>query len=601
MGSQHHLVFPWADGDLSMYWRLYPEPHIDKSTLEWVAKQTRGLADALSVVHGYEDGKAKRKWYGRHGDIKPANILWFPNNNLSINKDDQRGPKCWDIASKPQLTLADFGSSLIVPVDGQHVPQAENVKHTPVYRAPECDINSGRLTPAYDVWSLGCVFAEMLVWLIDGNIGLQELSMARFDEEENSPNRDAFFQLQRDMGGSLTAQIKPDVQRLLLSLRNHPRSTPFTDDTLNLIMDGMLKIDMDQRMTSRDVYNALKKICEKLADSPDYAAPRCGRDDHTARCGSVKALSFQAPSTATRDISLTVSGSQVHSNQYASKRQRLDRTVNANYHTNATTQSLSEPVSSIDSQPHLKFACPFFKSGILVSTYSRACRGPGFNTVARLKEHILRCHTPDKYKHERVCKRCDEEFETEKLFLSHQHQYPPCLIQAPEIIYGMVDREQAANLRSTKRKSSSYSDEDRWFDIYRTINPSYDPRVDKVSPYTLSTQSSNGISQYKDYLQQPLTGNKLQEFAAEMGASLGISNPEVCMAWAAKLRDFQLKDLEKFNEDKLKPAYTYEMPLSVNGEKVEAVEGSKVQVPDTASPLSQFLMSLGSEGGRGGL
>ncbi|KAF4964488.1 hypothetical protein FSARC_7590 [Fusarium sarcochroum] len=589
MGGQYHLIFPWADCDLAMYWRLNPEPNIDKSRLEWFSSQLMGLADAISRIHGLQYGKEEPRRRFVHGDIKPANILCFSDN-----------------ISQTRLTLADFGLSHFHSLGKSQASRVNNVKHTPVYRAPEVDITSQGVTQAFDIWSLGCVISEALVWMMTGNAGLQELSSARFDRDKNSPNRDAFFQLHWNASDGLVARLKPEVQSLLLSLRDNPRSTPFSNDMLDLVLDGMLRIDMHQRLSSRDVYSALTKMCKKLADDSTYSEPCGGHLDG----GAEMALFLQTPFFATRSASLTNSGFQVHSNQHVSnsnqhtsRRRRLDMTVNANYYTNVTTQSLSEPSSRVDSKSGLKFACPFFKSGILVSASSRTCMGPGFETVARLKEHLSRRHTTKKYNNPRVCKRCDDEFKTEELFLAHQHQSPPCLIRAPEIIYGMLDREQAANLQSTKRKSINYSDEERWFDIYKTINPSYDPRVDKVSPYhesnttsldTLSTQSSNGISEYMDYLQKPLTGNKLQEFAAEMGASLGISNPEVCMAWAAKLRDFQLKDLEKFNEDKSKPAYTYEIGANASYEKVEAVDSSGEQVPVAASPLSQFL-ALGND------
>ncbi|KAJ4267187.1 hypothetical protein NW762_003288 [Fusarium torreyae] len=195
MGGKYHLVFPWADCDLAMYWRLNPEPNNDKSMLEWVVIQMMGLADALSVIHGYHSDKEEPRWHGVHGDIKPANILCFSDN-----------------MSRPRLTLADFGSSHIHPLGKAQAPKIDNVKRTPVYRAPEVDIAPKGVTSACDIWSLGCVISETLVWMIKGNTGIQELSSARFDQAQNSPNRDAFFQLKGNPSGELAAQLKPDVQ-----------------------------------------------------------------------------------------------------------------------------------------------------------------------------------------------------------------------------------------------------------------------------------------------------------------------------------------------------------------------------------------------------
>jgi hypothetical protein len=72
------------------------------------------------------------------------------------------------------------------------------------------------ITQAYDIWSLGCVFAEAIAWFYDGKAGIAKLIDARLDEESNSSNRDAFFYVKYDFNkrGGLSAKLKPEIQRV---------------------------------------------------------------------------------------------------------------------------------------------------------------------------------------------------------------------------------------------------------------------------------------------------------------------------------------------------------------------------------------------------
>ncbi|KAF9770499.1 hypothetical protein IL306_011959 [Fusarium sp. DS 682] len=196
MEDRFHLVFPLARCDLAMYWSI-ESPFFDWETIEWFGGQFRGLADALTTIHrGYRDSEELGPdIYGVHGDIKPQNILCFGSDTK------------WT-----SLAFTDFGSSYFLTPDNPEIPRG--LKHTPVYRAPEVDTTSDGVTQAYDIWSLGCVFAEAIMWLLEGHSGVVKLTKVRLDEGNNNPNRDAFFRLKYDKIGSLTATIKPKVQRV---------------------------------------------------------------------------------------------------------------------------------------------------------------------------------------------------------------------------------------------------------------------------------------------------------------------------------------------------------------------------------------------------
>jgi serine/threonine protein kinase len=75
-----------------------------------------------------------------HRDIKPENIL--VDNNFDIK-------------------LADFGLARAYQVPGRAYT---NEVQTLWYRAPEVLLGSDQYTVAIDVWSVGCIFAELLRW-----------------------------------------------------------------------------------------------------------------------------------------------------------------------------------------------------------------------------------------------------------------------------------------------------------------------------------------------------------------------------------------------------------------------------------------------------
>lgn len=167
IGNQRRmLLFPWADGgDLKNLFEQLPEDlykDLDdgfNGLVRWVASQCRGLVSALDLIHGSRFEKEPRftnestdEEFGIHGDIKPQNILFFSQerqeNGLGV------------------LKLADFGMLRFHHRSSRTRPDTRIPGGT-LYRAPEQDyeaINSRKL----DVWALGCVFSEVLTWLISG-------------------------------------------------------------------------------------------------------------------------------------------------------------------------------------------------------------------------------------------------------------------------------------------------------------------------------------------------------------------------------------------------------------------------------------------------
>ena len=125
------LVLEHLDMDLSEFIKRSPTDHLDPQLIKSIIHQ---ILLGLEAVHS-------RRII--HRDVKPQNILI----------DRARG----------QVKLADFGLSrtCLPGACGKRAMTHEVV--TLLYRAPEILLGCTEYTSAIDIWSAGCVFAEMIL------------------------------------------------------------------------------------------------------------------------------------------------------------------------------------------------------------------------------------------------------------------------------------------------------------------------------------------------------------------------------------------------------------------------------------------------------
>ncbi|KAK4233569.1 hypothetical protein C8A03DRAFT_38710 [Achaetomium macrosporum] len=199
--DKEYFLFPWAEGgSLRKYWKE-TTPNPTPEYVEWLVVQMAGLADAISKLHARNC---------RHGDLKPDNILCFGRqNDATGNMPPER------------LVIADLGLARIHDfITALRENIATNTKAgTMMYSPPEYlqggDAPWSRL---FDIWSLGCIYLEFIVWLLRGSNGLLEFSrsVAPKDSERNT-----FYTI---IGGYGTTEQKLAV---------HPAVTQCIDSILN--------------------------------------------------------------------------------------------------------------------------------------------------------------------------------------------------------------------------------------------------------------------------------------------------------------------------------------------------------------------------------
>ena len=183
-----YLLFPWAKTDLRSWWRAHPDPLTSKDSNDsrWLASLSLDVSSGLEALH--------KATAGYHGDIKPENILWFPD------EDNQETGK-WKIA--------DFGLSHMEQ-SAEDFDALTRFGCTPGYRAPEYDAKDKPMSQKADVWSLACVFVESAIWCYRGLKGLREFEAERFEDNQGGKTGDgAFWEMQKG-----NAVVRPLVKQV---------------------------------------------------------------------------------------------------------------------------------------------------------------------------------------------------------------------------------------------------------------------------------------------------------------------------------------------------------------------------------------------------
>ena len=181
--DKHYLMMEWADGsNLGEFWlsKEHQKPDLTSRRILEVLGQLRGLVEAVKNMHEYqmpddhlaekevvstvdgiptiiepENTAKKPNW--RHGDLKPANILRFLPTD----------PKDW----LGTLKIGDLGrAKLHEQVTRDREKQFTSELFTSMhYEPPEVEKALEKAwSRLFDVWSLGCIFFECIVWLLYG-------------------------------------------------------------------------------------------------------------------------------------------------------------------------------------------------------------------------------------------------------------------------------------------------------------------------------------------------------------------------------------------------------------------------------------------------
>ena len=159
----YNLMFAPADLNLEEF-LLQPSRLAGFGENIAIIKAIQGLASGLRHLHFFKLQPARGPegstlLCGTHQDIKPKNIL-------------VRGA---------DFILADFGLSRLKPIDEGSQTIWKDATYE--YSAPECrdrkTLVQGQIYRASDIWSLGCVLSELMVYMEHGSGGVQNYRNCR--------------------------------------------------------------------------------------------------------------------------------------------------------------------------------------------------------------------------------------------------------------------------------------------------------------------------------------------------------------------------------------------------------------------------------------
>ncbi|KAI1343091.1 kinase-like domain-containing protein [Xylariaceae sp. FL0016] len=237
-GMSRCFLFPWAQGgNLHDYWERN-DVRTEK-VVYWTLDQIRGLCDCLKLLWSKNC---------RHGDLKPENILYG---------GDRKG-----------FLIADVGVAKFHKTETDERDQSSSAKfNTRRYAAPEWEYNRKKGKPMSrdsDMWSVGVVLLEWLVWL-------------RFGWEELKGAPDRFYTVTNHK-----FEVDSRAKEMMTKLAQDFPARSALHDVLDLVRTGLLVIDQSdnpkpgnvqpksRRMKATDLYKRMNDIVRRTKDDRSY-------------------------------------------------------------------------------------------------------------------------------------------------------------------------------------------------------------------------------------------------------------------------------------------------------------------------------------------
>ncbi|KAL1602449.1 hypothetical protein SLS60_005865 [Paraconiothyrium brasiliense] len=238
---EHYLITEWADGgNLEDLWKSMPKPQLTERTVQSIIRQLLGLAEAFNAAHNLKSGGVTTGASYRHGDLKPANILWFkpkPRDThnvigtLKICDWGEAKNKTFATVMRHSKTTADFGTRRYQP------PEVDTGIHLSIHG------ESKRRSRLYDMWAMGCITLEIIVWLLYGYDGLEKFNAS----VRNELNDGAPFYQTRDIEGRRMAWVHNVVEHWMGHMANDAAcraGTTALGDLLEIVQRGLLKVKL---------------------------------------------------------------------------------------------------------------------------------------------------------------------------------------------------------------------------------------------------------------------------------------------------------------------------------------------------------------------
>jgi serine/threonine protein kinase len=260
-GPKYHMIYEMANCNLEEFFKKMSMPKRQSELSNgWIIKQMCGLAGALRVVHNQEEEEKEdshnsnmlgvpkaakiRTKSGYIHDIKPENILVFLYGGTTY---------CFRLSDFSCAKVVDF----IESISGQHMNShiTTSKSGTPDYRPPES--MKGETSRPYDLWSLGCVYLELLVWFLQGYTALEDFRASRRGPvRPNGVEDEAFYH-------TIETNPNPKIQLRWVVMEKITELSMICPSDLRSLLDvipSLLQIDPKKRPTAAGLVQQLKHL-----------------------------------------------------------------------------------------------------------------------------------------------------------------------------------------------------------------------------------------------------------------------------------------------------------------------------------------------------
>ena len=226
------------------------------------------LTDALDFVHegaSRHRGTSEEQLALCHMDIKPNNILVYS----TLNPDQPAG--VWK--------LADFGISkertLRREKDGTTI-RTKSMQYAGPFQPPEvceCEPDGSRFKVGRkgDIWSLGCVLVQVLVYALGGRKEVSKLNDLRATHEdgESEFRDDYFYRFYPESKSAFLGKVNPHVTNWLKTMHATAELPQGAKEKLKMLVESMLKIRAKNRWDASKVLDEIHTIIGLLPEDTD--------------------------------------------------------------------------------------------------------------------------------------------------------------------------------------------------------------------------------------------------------------------------------------------------------------------------------------------
>lgn len=280
--GRFHLIFPCAEANLRTYWNSVRLGNWNEETCIWSLKQLYGLVDGLRAIHvseienlihpppdsvvsnrltttsvaraqgaqGLRVKAVNEKRFGRHGDLKPENIMRLQDGTLQIT---------------------DFGLGRFHRLESRARADSLLINGSTTYSPPELAVDGGLISRAYDIWSLGCIFLEFITWLMEGAEGLEKFTAQRLAPADNGDLDDIYYSVElSEVGKRVNVYLRSGVTEWIHHLRSNSHHSEMVLDFLEIIENEMLVIQPKSRISAENLTRKMSEILERGTRDHEY-------------------------------------------------------------------------------------------------------------------------------------------------------------------------------------------------------------------------------------------------------------------------------------------------------------------------------------------